>query len=69
MDIEKLRRITELFLAEHKFEHEKLERLAEEAEETWSYDDYDQACYDSWQGMSEAGEEFAQQVLNILEGK
>jgi len=46
-----------------------LRELAEGAEETGDYYDYDQACYDTWERMAEQGEWLAEAVRGYIEFK
>lgn len=67
MDVKQLRKELNKFLDYADISRTELERSADEAEETWNYDDYDQLCYDTWQDMAERGEQFAQVVRELLE--
>lgn len=49
-----------------KREQKTLQRLANEAENSGDYDDYDQACYSSWEYMEEQGAYLAAAIEEYL---
>lgn len=64
--VKAIKNITEDFLKLCAEERQELRDMAEEAEASDDYYDYDQACYDSFERMFDAGENFAKQVLELI---
>lgn len=55
------------FREDEERESKLLSELAEEAEASGDYYEYDQACYSSWEYMSEVGARLAGEVEFFLE--
>lgn len=68
MDVKELRKELKKYLKDANEAWTELESAAQEAEETSDYNDYDQACYDTWEYMAERGGSLAEAVKQFLEG-
>ena len=49
------------------FQHKLLAELAEDAEESGDYYDYDQSCYDTWEYLMNEGSALATVIEGILD--